>query len=243
MVLSVDLLEVGRLLDVWDARCGPHLTVDPPTEVLVGEVDPDGWGEWRMIPSPVTPANLHALEGVLGVPLPPFYRAFLCCRVVLGLDFGDYTLPSIWPGAQPLSDVLARLQSGYAYGYLEFASARGCGDPVCFDLHDLADDGDYGIVVFNHDVVPDAARSDTRALRKYAASVAPSFRVFLTNLLAGDESMFPPPVSPEETRRNTAWSRVAKLLEERGLPLQYRPPGVDAADPWAIAKALEQGAG
>ncbi len=77
-------------------------------------------------------------------------------------------------------------------------------------------------------------------LQRYAAVVAPSFRVFLRALLSGDAATLPSPQSPEEIRRNEAWSRVQGLLRERGLPPNYRPAGIDPADPWAIARALER---
>lgn len=236
-----DVTEVAGLLDAWATAHGPLVTVAPPEAARVGELDPGGWGEWRMLPSRISPADVDLLESSLGVRLPPFYRAFLCCRVLLALDFGDYTLPTI--GCEdPLADVLTYLRAGVGPGFMQFGSARGCGDPLCFDLRSSTPDGDCSIVVFNHDIVPGATWGDYAALQRYAGIVAPSFRSFLTSLLTGDSAIFPPPQSPEEMRRDAAWSRVQALLRQKGFASHYRPAGIDATDPWAIAEALE-GAG
>lgn len=234
-----DVTEVARLLDEWAVARSPLITVEPPEATRVGDLDPDGWGEWRMIPSRVKPGDVDSLESSLGVRVPPFYRALLCCRVVLDLDFGDYTLPAI-RYEDPLAGVLTYLRAEVGPGFMQFGSARGCGDPLCFDLMSGTEDGDYPIVVFNHDVVPRASWAVHADLRRYAAIVAPSFRAFLTSLLAGDSAIFPPPESPEEIRRNAAWARVQALLRQKGLAPYYRPPGIDATDPWAIADALER---
>lgn len=234
-----DVAEVAHLLDEWAARRGPLFTVGPAEPARVGDLDPDGWGEWRMLPSAVHPHQVDALERELGVRLPPFYRAFLCCRALLDLDFGEYTLPPL-PCGDPLRDVRAHLRARSGAGYIPFGSARGCGDPLCFDTLGPGQDGDCPVVVFNHDVVPPGAWADRDVLQRYAAVVAPSFRVFLRALLSGDAATLPSPQSPEEIRRNEAWSRVQGLLRERGLPPNYRPAGIDPADPWAIARALER---
>lgn len=240
MSSSNDTSEVGRLLDLWAKARQPLVSVDPPTSMRVGDLDADGWGAWRMIPSTVSPEDIGRLEARLGVALPPFYRAFLLCRCVLDLDFGDYELPALHPSA-PLRLVERKLFSGYASGFVEFASARGCGDPVCFDLSRQGPDGDYRVVVFNHDVVPENVRRDPRALGPYAGVIAPSFRVFFTQLLSGDAAVFPPPESEEDIRRRAAWEQVYELLRARGLPAHYRPTGIDVSDPWAIAKLLRAG--
>ena len=192
-----------------------------------------------MSPSLVQPRDVDALEADLRVRLPPFYRAFLCCRVVLGLDFGDYALPDVGCD-DPLVEVRTLLSASLGPGFIQFGHARGCGDPLCFDLTRADEDGDCPVVVFNHDVVPAEAWRVRAELLRYAAVVAPSFRGFLTSLLTDDAAIFPPPESPEELRRNAAWSRVEGLLREKGLTARYRPPGVDPSDPWAIADAIER---
>jgi hypothetical protein len=63
-----------------------------------------------MIPSPVGLDQVEKLEAEVGVRLPPSYRAFLCCRVLLDLDFGDYTLPAI-SCDEPLSRVRTELST------------------------------------------------------------------------------------------------------------------------------------
>jgi hypothetical protein len=240
MTFDQDIQEIARLLDAYVAEGAAvglsSFVVEPPEEVRVGELNPDGWGMWKMIPSPVTRADIELLEMEAGMPLPPFYAAFLCCRVLLDLDFGDYQLPPILP-RNALSEVRQYLFSKVPPGFLTFGSARSCGDPLCFDLSARASDGDCPVVVFNHDVVPQAVWQNHEALQRYAARVAPSFRSFLTRLLTGDLTS-PPPPSAEELRRDAAWRDVRDLLSRSGLPHYYRPPGVDEADPWAIVEFL-----
>ena len=206
MGLAEDIAAVGRLLDEWQAGRAPLYTVAPPQAVRVGELNPDGWGEWQMIPSPVSSDDVDRLEREIGVRLPPFYRAFLSCRVVLDLDFGDYTLPSIWP-RDALVDVRQYLSASVGDGFVQFGSARGCGDPLCFDMMDPAQDGDCQVVVFNHDFVPSAAWGVRTDLQRYAAVVAPTFRAFLTSLLSGDPGIFPPPQSPAELQTSLTLGR------------------------------------
>lgn len=118
-----------------------------------------------------------------------------------------------------------------------FGDARGCGDPLLMDFQSV-DDGDYRVLVFNHDVVPRQILKDRERLKPYESPLAPSFRTFFDLILDGDRSIFPAPQSPEEIRRNIAWSEVAELLESKGLPKYFRPAGVSPADPWAIAEFL-----
>jgi hypothetical protein len=238
-----DIAEIASLLDAWAAQRGPLLTVEPPAAMLVGEVQ-DGWGEWRMLPSRIEASDVERLENDLGVRLPPYYRAFLRCRALIDLDFGAVTLPPLWPrgpaGVDGERDALVHVRElvnqPIGPGYVRFGSARGCGDWLCFDVGSALADGDCPVVVFNHDVVPPAARRERSALERYAGVVAPTFRAFLKTLLSAGFTELPQ--SPEELRRNEAWSHVRALLAERKLPSHYRPAGVDPTDPWAIAAAL-----
>ncbi|MEM6274932.1 MAG: SMI1/KNR4 family protein [Myxococcota bacterium] len=237
MTVSEDIVEIGRLLDEWAVRATLY-AISPPLATRVGELNPEGWGEWKMLPSPVTPADVEALEADIGFTLPQFYRAFLQCRVLLDLDFGDYTLPWL-PPKDTLADCRDLLSDDFASGFRQFGTARGAGDPLCFDLQRQGADGDYPIVVFNHDVVPHDVWKDPARLRPYVSEVSSSFRQFLPSLLDRDESMFPPPQSPEELRRNAAWAKVHERLKALRLPSHHRPDGVNLTDPFAILDALE----
>jgi hypothetical protein len=234
--------QIGQLLDEFMAGRGTPLLPAVPEDMQVkGEVDPDDsdWFVWRMLPSTVSEKDLAKLAAKLPAPLPPFYKSFLASRFVLDLDQGDYTLPSL-PSDKPLYEVASLLRQDFAHGagFMQFGQARGCGDPLCFDIQRPTPDGDYPVVVFNHDVVPRQAWSNRQMLMPYAGEVAPSFRDFLPKFLSGDESIFPPPKSAEEIRRDAAWEEVAALCKAKGLDPHYRPPGVSRSDPWAIAKFL-----
>jgi hypothetical protein len=160
------------------------------------------WASWKMVPSPVTPAEVAALEVRLGCTLPQPYVAFLTCHALHHLDFGSYRLPPIPPreGLQHVSRVL-QFPFGKEAGYLTFGAARGAGDPLCFDLSRMAD-GDCPVVVFNHDFVPRDLPRDRAHLEPYAAEVAEGFRPFLEGLLSGAAwARADPPLSPAELAR------------------------------------------
>ena len=204
--LSEDRELIDRLLTAWYQLSAPRIEPDPPEDMRVGEVDDNGWWEWRLVESTVTTADLDDLEDELGLTLPPFYRAFLLSRACLGLEFGDfgvYSLPSL-PTTDPLAKVEDLLFSDLRpeAGYLQFGSARGCGDLLCFDTHSPDAEGDYPVVVIDHELIaPDSPRE---VMSYYAAIVAPSFRDFLPRLLREDPSLFPPPLNPAELARNNA---------------------------------------
>jgi hypothetical protein len=72
MAVAEDIAFVGQLLDDYakDAWRMNFATQDPedrgvPPEMQVGDVNAEGWVEWRVLPSTLTAADVTAVESVL----------------------------------------------------------------------------------------------------------------------------------------------------------------------------------
>ena len=238
--LDEDIAYIRTEIRGWHAQTDiPH--PDVPADMRVDPGSSEEWQSWRAIDSTITPEMIASFEQQLPAPLPQFFRAYILACHTLGMDFGEYHLPES-PSDKTLTHSFYTLSDStlWAAGYMQFGSARGCGDPLLFDFHTPTEDGDYAVVVFNHDVVPHEALQNRTALRPYESLLAPSFRGFFDLVLAYDETIFPAPLAPEEARRNAAWAEVATILREKGLPKFYRPKEVSSSYPWAIAEFLRR---
>lgn len=244
--LETDVAEIRDLMRRWHAiNGGLHPCVPSDMRVEADLMDPfrvdpeDEWQPWRLIDSTYRESDLEQLEGRLPAPLPPYFRAFVLACHTMSMDFGEYHLPESWSNRSLDQNFFALSDSTFwESGYLLIGSARGCGDPLLLDFQDGTDDGDYAVVIFNHDVVRHTMFGDRQLLEPYRTLLATSFRDFFGMLLNCDERIFPAPLSAEETRRDRAWDEVARLLREKGLPSYYRPSEVTESDPWAIAEFL-----
>jgi len=236
--LETDIAYIRTGLAAWHAQLAlPFPGV--PVEMRTDPTCDDEWQSWRLIDSTYSMTDVDAFEQQLPAPLPQFFKAYMLAFHFLNMDFGEYSLPE-----SPSDCTLARNfntllnDTFWTAGYMQFGDARGCGDPLLMDFHSVDEQGDYRVVVFNHDVVPRDIIKDRERLKPFESQLALSFRSFFDLVLKGDESIFPAPPSPEERRRNIAWAEVAELLEKKGLPKYFRPREVPASDPWAIAKFL-----
>ncbi len=123
--------------------------------------------------------------GKCAARLPPLFVAYLTTRHVLGMDFGESSMPEL-PTRSPLKHVRSFLmrREFWPARYLQFAGGPR-GDPVCFDSARPRVNGDYPVVLFNHDQIPNGAWRSRVALQIYAQQLAPSFRAFLKKLVEG----------------------------------------------------------
>jgi hypothetical protein len=147
---------------------------------------------FRLFPSEVTEEEVAELQRQLPAPLPPLYAAYLMCGAFPGVEWAEYALPPTPVGTGLATVRLYMLndsaRSLWPSGYMQFASGP-CGDPVCFDLRQPGREGDYEVVVFNHDLIPRQDWNEREPLRPHSQQVAGSFRDFLTFLCTGS----PPP--------------------------------------------------
>lgn len=238
--LDEDIRYIRTQIRNWHAETDiPYPGV--PSDMRVDPASDEEWQSWRAIDSTITADMVARFEQQLPAPLPQFFRAYILACHTLGMDFGEYHLPEL-PSNRSLAQSFYTLtdKTFWAAGYMQFGSARGCGDPLLFDFQSPIEDGDYAVVVFNHDVVPHQVLENRTALKPYESLLAPSFRTFFDLVLAYDDSIFPAPTSPEEKRRNAAWDEVEQILAEKGYPRYFRPKGIISDDPWQIAKAIRE---
>jgi hypothetical protein len=136
--------------------------------------------EFQVRPGGSDLTGLRELESHLPAALPPAFRAYLSVGQFRGVEAHEYYLPSVRE-PHPLwhVSVLLLTKELWPCGYLQFGHGQ-CGDPLCFDFCNPRADGDYPVVVFNHDIIPATAWVTRVTLKPHAQAVAPSFR----NLLA-----------------------------------------------------------
>lgn len=131
---------------------------DAPADMIDGAPSESGWVPWKPVPSPVTDADILALEAAAGAPFPPLFRAWLMYKCLLMTDFGDFRLPET-PSDDPLGDIagyLAVMESHPYFrtrGFVPFASDSNDVGPLCFDLNRSRADGDYPVVLFDHELL------------------------------------------------------------------------------------------
>jgi hypothetical protein len=144
--------------------------------------DPNEWVQWKLIESKLNERDILEFEAKLPYKLPPLFKAYLLSYCVLGMDFGDYYLPEISCDA-PLraTENYALQPTLWAIGYGPFGG-NPYGDPLCFDLQAPTPDGDYEIVVINHDMLSGEKWKNREQVAPYAMKVGGSFRDFLTGL-------------------------------------------------------------
>ncbi|MEM7315154.1 MAG: SMI1/KNR4 family protein, partial [Planctomycetota bacterium] len=172
--LEDDIRYIGTKIRDWHAQTDvPHLGV--PADMRVDPSSEEEWQCWRPIDSSITLEMIADFERQLPAPLPQFFRAYILGCHTLGMDFGEYHLPES-PSDKTLAQSFSTLPDStfWAAGYMQFGSARGCGDPLLFDFQSTTSDGDYAIVVFNHDVVPHEVLNDRKGLKPYESLLAHS---------------------------------------------------------------------
>ncbi|GED15297.1 SMI1/KNR4 family protein [Aneurinibacillus migulanus] len=163
-----------------------------PLSMVNGEVDEEGYVEWKMLPSTVTGEEVTEIEKSLPAPFPPLFRAYLTTRFVLDMQVVNppyfFMFPEL-PADNPFRDITFTLQAWnllLTTGYIPFAEYQDGWGPVCFDTKQQTADGDYAIVWFDHEhLLHELDEEDYRLREKvesYAQSLFPSFRVFMTEM-------------------------------------------------------------
>lgn len=131
-----------------------------PADMVAGPPDESGWIPWKPVLSPVTDSEFLALEGVAGAPFPPLFRAWLMYKCLLMTDFGFdlFSLPET-PSNDPLGDIRSFIGIMDSQPYFRprrvvpFASDGNDVGPLCFDVARPLPDGDYPVVLFDHELL------------------------------------------------------------------------------------------
>ncbi len=158
-----------------------------PPAMFDGEVDAEGWVQWKMLPSTLTEDDVIKIEAILPGQFPPLFRAYLIVRFTMSIETSKVRLPSL-PCDNPFEDLLSELRawsSLFASGYVAFAKDGNDAGPLCFDFQSRLSDGDCPIVLFDHEHLINLGE-DLCAQREkvvpYAEPVFESFRELLKTL-------------------------------------------------------------
>src|SRR5512132_3538023 len=83
MPLTEDIAWVGKLIDAYAVGADRRGVASRrpqdsgvPTAMQLGQIDAEGWVEWRVLPSTLSEAELTQVENKCGLQLPPLFRAY-----------------------------------------------------------------------------------------------------------------------------------------------------------------------
>lgn len=204
MAVKEDIAFVGELLDAYAvnawrmgvATAGPRRFCVPP-EMQVGEVNAEGWVEWRVLPSTLNEADVTAVEQEFGVQFPPLFQAYLLSRFhlfhqVRSRRYNQQILMTDTPAGMPLEPLRNLMSSWRSLIDAEFIPFAEWGDgwgPMCFDSARRGADGDCPVVWMDHEALISLESEQCRQ----RASVLPlaqllyeSCRQFLTDVFGHD---------------------------------------------------------
>jgi hypothetical protein len=176
-VSADDSAFVGQLLDTYSIdgwRMGVAAE-DPagagvPPEMQVGEVNADGWVEWRVLPSTLKEADVGALESEFGVQFPPVFRAYLLARFQLfdqvrSRRYDQQVFMTDTPAGKPLKPLRELMKAWRPLidaGFVPFAQWGDGWGPMCFDAVQRRADGECPVVWMDHEALvplgPDICR-------------------------------------------------------------------------------------
>jgi hypothetical protein len=168
MTVSEDSAFVGQLLDTYAVdyyRMGVA-SQDPkdagvPPEMQVGEVNVEGWVEWRVLPSTLTEAEVIAVEKEFGVQFPPVFRAYLLARFQLfnqvkSRRYDQQILMTDTPARKPLKPLRGLMKAWRLLidaGFVAFAQWGDGWGPMCFDGVQRGADGECPVVWMDHELL------------------------------------------------------------------------------------------
>jgi hypothetical protein len=165
---------------------------DVPLEMIAGPADKFGWVPWKAVDSPVTDADILEVEEVIGAPLPSLFRAYLMYKCLLMTDFGILRLPET-PYNHPLGPFLlyVRIMDEQPYfrprRVVPFGSDDNGVGPLCFDLKRPLADGDYPVLLYDHELL----HRPEYAGRPWSASFAELLDRVEADLLSFDQHPAP----------------------------------------------------
>ena len=144
-----------------------------------------------LAPNPIGRVEVKELEALVPFRLPESLVSYLTGPVVeSGLEWAEIILPS-----NASTEEIGRLlrdDSLWPVGLLQFAYGPW-GDPVWFDVGETARDGEYPVVVINHDWAIPGDFEDPGRIRAHCSVRWGSFMEFLTDVCNGADIQFSNP--------------------------------------------------
>ncbi len=198
MIFRDQIAFVGKLIDsyaetAWRKGVAGDNDRCVPVEMYAGEVDEDGWVEWRVLPSTLDESDVTGLEKEFGIEFPPLFRAYLlarfhCFDCVRSQKYDQMILlmhtPSRKP-LRPLRDFLRAWQPLIDAGLLPFAEWGDGWGPMCFDRLRRGEDGECPIVWLEHELMVPLGPEMCRLRENVGPLIQPlypSFREFLWDI-------------------------------------------------------------
>jgi len=202
MALQDDVDWAGQLIDGYAGRAFrmgvAQADLDDagvPLQMQVGAVDPDGWVEWRVLPSTLAEGDIIRLETEYRIMLPPAFRAYLLARFHLfdqlrSRRYDQQILMTDTPAQHPLKplhEIIAAWRPLLEASYLPFAQWGDGWGPICFDTAQRRPDGEYAVIWLDHEplisVGPDGCRR-REAISGLAQPLYASSKEFLEDVFS-----------------------------------------------------------
>lgn len=161
-----------------------HVDEAVPMDMRNGEVDEEGWVDWKIVDSTITMQEIEVIEQQYQITYPELYKQFLMAYHYVELQFrnikegdgykGDCAfieMPSLATTSK-LNEVVNLIENWdpmLLAGYLPFAVGEDSQGPVCFDLRNPTEQGDYPVVWVLHDYLHhlDDIKHDGEAIREF----------------------------------------------------------------------------
>lgn len=204
MTLKDDVEFVAELLDAYAAdawRMGV-VAEDPedggvPFAMQVGNVNDDGWVEWRVLPSTVSEEDVSTLETEFEVRFPPLFRAYLLARFhlfdqVRSRRYDHQILMTDTPAGKPLQPIRQHISAWeplISAGFVPFAEWGDGYGPMCFDSANRAVEGECPVVWLDHERLVSLGAEKCRHREHVAPMAQPlydSCRDFLVDVFGRD---------------------------------------------------------
>jgi hypothetical protein len=200
MAIMEDIAFVGQLLDAyadvaWKMGVAAEDREDAgvPPEMQVGEVNAEGWVEWRMLPSTLQESDVAEVETEFGVRFPPLFRAYLLARFhlfdqVRSRRYDQQVLMTDTPAGRPLTPIRELISAWRPLIEAGFVPIARWGDgwgPVCFDTVQRGTDDDCPIVWMDYEVLIPPGKEKCRRRESVLPLVQPlyaSCREFLMDV-------------------------------------------------------------
>lgn len=196
MAFADDNAWIGQLLDAYAAAAAPELrngvaSKSPydsgvPAAMQVGQINAEGWVEWRVLPSTLTEAEITKLENKFGIHLPPVFRVYLLARFhlfdqVTSRRHDQLIQMTDTPAGKPLAPLLHLLSAWQPLidaGFIPFAEWGDGWGPMCFDTDRRAQDGDCPIVWMDHEILASLTEQQCRMRKKVLPLAQPLYKTF-----------------------------------------------------------------
>ena len=202
----VEIQRIGQLIDGYYARADPIdrrgvASTKPsyhgvPPEMWAGPVSPDGWVDWKLLPSTLTSADVSTLELEFMVAFPPPFQAYLqarfhCFDQVQSVRHDEIILLPALPERDPLRTLRELLKAWrvlIAADLIPFAEWGDGYGPMCFDTRRRRQDGDCPILWLDHEqIAPMREKAAVRAnLTRLEQPLYDSFADLLEDLFGGE---------------------------------------------------------